>query len=97
MESTQPAVVDNTEAGQFEIRADGQLALLVYSISGDIMRLIHTEVPQGLQGRGYANQLVHAALEHAKREKLLVEPRCSFVRAYLDRHPEYASLVVAGE
>jgi uncharacterized protein len=97
MESTQPAVVDNTAAGQFEIRVDGQLALLVYSISGNVMRLIHTEVPPGLQGRGYANRLARAALEHAKREKLLVEPRCSFVHAYLERHPEYAPLVAAGE
>lgn len=96
MESTQPTVVDNTAAGQLEMRVDGQLAFLVYSISGDVMRLIHTEVPPQLQGRGFANELAHAAMEYARREKLRVEVRCGFVRAYLARHPEYASLVTAG-
>ena len=48
----------------------------------------HTWVAPRLRGRGIAQGLVRAALEHARDEGLRVVPRCSFVRAYVARHPE---------
>ncbi|HEU4564814.1 MAG TPA: GNAT family N-acetyltransferase [Gemmatimonadaceae bacterium] len=93
MEEQHPAVVHDAAAGQFEMRENGQLAFLAYTMAGNRIRLVHTEVPPELQGRGYADRLVRAALEHARREGLAVVPSCPFVRAYIERHPEYAPLV----
>ena len=90
MESTQPPVIDNQAERQFELHADGGVSVLTYRITGDRIRLIHTEVPRALRGRGYADLLAHAALERAAREHLRVVPLCPFVKGYLDRHPEYA-------
>ncbi len=89
-------VANNATAGQFEIRADEGLAFLAYSVSGGVLHLVHTEVPSALEGRGYGSQLAKAGLEYARREGLRVAPDCAFVRGYVERHPEFASLVDRG-
>ena len=94
MESTQPPVIDNHAERRFELHADGEMSVLTYRISGDRIRLIHTEVPRDQRGRGYADLLARAALERAARDHLRVVPLCPFVRAFLERHPEYNTLVV---
>lgn len=94
MESSTPAVNDNQAEWQFELHADGDVSVLTYRITGDRIRLIHTEVPRAQRGRGYADMLAHAALERAKREHLRVVPLCPFVKGYLDRHPEYVTQLV---
>jgi predicted GNAT family acetyltransferase len=86
-------VINNVAGGRFEIDEGSQLASLRYSERNRKLYLIHTEVPEALQGRSYASTLARTALEYAKREHLRVVPVCPFVRAYLRRHPEYASLV----
>ena len=93
MESTQLPVTDNQAERRFELHADGEMSILTYRISGDRIRLIHTEVPRELRGRGYADMLARAALESAARNHLRVVPLCPFVRAFLERHPEYDALV----
>jgi uncharacterized protein len=87
-------IVNNTAAGQFEIQLDGELAFLTYVLRpGRHMQIDHTEVPDAMQGKGVAGQLAKTALEYAKANNLRVIPLCPFVRTYLKRHPEYASLV----
>ena len=87
-------VIDNPDASRFELRADGQLAELVYRIRGDRLVLVHTEVPVELEGRGIGGRLVTAALDRAAREGLTLVPLCPFARGWLERHPEAASKVV---
>ncbi len=94
MENTQPSVVDNQAERRFELHADGEMSILTYRISGDRIRLIHTEVPRDQRGRGYADILARAALDRAASDHLRVVPLCPFVRGYLERHPEYDALVV---
>jgi uncharacterized protein len=53
----------------------------------------HTEVPPPLQGRGLAAALVREALAWAAAQGLLVRPLCSYVAAYLRRHPGAAPRV----
>ena len=86
-------VTNNSTTGQFEILENGQIATLAYSERDGKLYLIHTEVPKALGGRGFASALARTALEYARQNKLTVVPYCPFVRAYLQRHPEYASLV----
>ena len=90
------AVQDNPTAQRFEWRDGDQLAFLQYRkpASGPIV-LVHTEVPPAMKGRGVGGRLVKAALEAARAEGRRVIPRCPFARSYIERHPEYASLVEA--
>lgn len=54
----------------------------------------HTIVPEEMEGKGIGSALVKHALEYARHEHLYVKPTCPFIRAYIDRHPEYKDLVV---
>jgi len=91
--SSLPAVIHNAQASRFEATIDGLLARCDYRLNEGVILIHHTEVPPALEGRGIAAALVRSALEHAAKEGLKVRPRCSYVRAYLGRHPEYRDLV----
>jgi uncharacterized protein len=88
-----PQVVNNAAASRFELTAEGHTAVLEYVLAGSRLRLMHTEVPPELRGRKYAEVLARAGLEFARTGNLKVVPFCPFVRAFLQRHPEYASVL----
>jgi hypothetical protein len=88
-------VCDNPAVGRYELFVDGELAgLAVYTLSGDTMTIPHTEVQPRYEGRGLGARLAKFALDDARRRGLRVVPRCPFIAAYIERHPEYADLVV---
>lgn len=84
---------DDREAMRYEASIDGQIALVDYSLKGDTLDLTHTEVPKALEGRGIGGQLVRFVLDDARARGLTVIPSCSFVAAYIERHPEYRDLL----
>jgi len=89
-------VVDNPEASQFEAHVDGHVALVSYIKHGDSIIFTHTEVPKELQGRGLARILARAVLDRAQAEGWRVVARCPFIAKYIERHPEYQSLLQGG-
>jgi predicted GNAT family acetyltransferase len=89
-----PVIVDNTTAHRLEIADGGAVAFLTYRMKGDAIEYLHSETPVELQGRGYASALAKFALERDKASRRKVIPTCPFVKTYIERHPEYASLVV---
>ena len=86
-------VKHNPKSQRFETNFDGQSAYLSYSFQGDSVCFDHTFVPEDLRGRGVASALVRKGLEEARRQHWKIVPRCSFVAAFLERHPEFAELV----
>lgn len=90
-------VRDNREQSRFEMEVEGRTAILQYTRRGGTLYLTHTEVPAELEGRGIGSRLARHALEQARGEDLKVAPWCPFVRAYVERHPEYQPLVAQGE
>jgi hypothetical protein len=89
----QPEITDNAALHRFELHIHGETAFLVYERTGDLLRLIHTEVPQSLAGKGVGSSLVSAALKSAQENKLSVVPLCPFVAQYVKRHPEYSAII----
>jgi predicted GNAT family acetyltransferase len=90
-------VADNPAARRFEITVDGEVAgFVTYSRDDSTLSLNHTEIDPRFEGRGLGSVLVRAVLDTARAESAKVLPFCPFVRAYLERHPEYADLVPAG-
>lgn len=88
-----PAVRNNQAANQFELAADGETAVLSYRLQPGVITLVHTGVPEELEGRGIAKQLAEAGLEFARENGLSVVPLCPFVAGYIRKHPEYLNLV----
>jgi predicted GNAT family acetyltransferase len=86
----------NIAESRFEATVDGDLCVAGYRMVGGVLLMTHTEVPAALEGRGIAGQLVRAALAHAGANGLKVEPRCSYVRSYMRRHPETHALLPDG-
>lgn len=87
------AVQHNVEESRFEMTVDGRLCVADYRLRDGEMVMTHTFVPPELRGRGIAEKLVRAALDHAQREHLRVVPACSYVDVFIRRHAEYQPLV----
>lgn len=74
-------IVDDVEMGELDYRdADGRRTFL------------HTGVRPSYQGRGLAAELVRRGLGDARARNLKVIPLCSYVAAYIARHPDEADL-----
>jgi predicted GNAT family acetyltransferase len=86
-------VVHDAAAQQFRVGEGADAAVLQYRRSDARITFLHTLVPEAWRGRGIAQKLAHAGLEHAKAEGLGVVPICPFVQSWLKKHPEYQSLV----
>jgi len=79
-------------AHRFEATVDGHSGRLDYSVRGDVLTIVHTEVDPALEGKGVAGALVRAALDHARASGLKVHPECEYAASYMDRHPESGPL-----
>jgi hypothetical protein len=91
--SDSPEVVDNPAEHRFELTLDGHVAVLEYRLHGDRMTLVHTGVPEELEGQGIGGRLVSAAVDEAAAKDLTLVPRCSFAASWLERHPDAAARV----
>ena len=86
----------NAAASRFEATVDGLVCFAAYDRQDDVLRMNHTSVPAKLEGRGIAATIVRFALDYARANRLEVEPWCSYVRAYMKRHPETHALLPEG-
>ena len=87
------SVRDNPEEGRFEARVDDQLAISAYRLSSGVLIFTHTEVPEGLEGRGVGSAIVRGALDQAREKGYQVAPMCPFVASWIRRHRDYEDLV----
>ncbi len=84
---------DNTALTRFELDAGGATAFVTYQLADGVITFMHTETPPPARGRGIASQLVQGALEAARARGLHVVPRCTVVRAYIAKRPEFHDLL----
>ena len=81
-------------SGRFELERDGHFASLDYTLSGNVLALLETTVPEALRGKGIAGEVAKTALDWARENHLKVDVVCPFVAEYLGKHPEYKDLVL---
>lgn len=91
---TAEQVRNNTAAGQYELDVSGLTAIAAYRREGDVLIFNHTKVPPELEGQGVGSALMAGALEDVRRQGLKCVPVCSFVAAYIKRHPKTQDLLV---
>ena len=77
------------EMNRFEIRVDGLTTELTYAMHNNLIIFMHTIVPSELEGQGVGGKIVKAGLDYARASGFKIRSMCSFVSAYLKRHPEY--------
>jgi predicted GNAT family acetyltransferase len=86
-------VIHNEQAQSFELLVDGHRALTTYRRFPGRIVLVHTEVPQPLEGHGLAARLASFALDFARVNHLRVVPLCPYVSNFIRKHTEYQDLV----
>jgi uncharacterized protein len=94
MQGRSPQKQQLVTQGRFEIEDQGHIAFLQYNLTGNVLQLLHTEVPQALQGKGVASELAKSGLDWAREHGKKVDVVCEFVDAYIKRHPDYNDLVL---
>jgi len=87
-----PDIIDNLTRHRFELQIDGATAFVLYRREPTVITFIHTEVPETLAGRGVGSRLARHVLEMARADGLKVVPRCPFIAAWMEKHPEYDDL-----
>ena len=78
---------------RFELEEEGATGFLTYQLRDGAIVFTHTIVPPELEGRGIGGRIVRAGLDFARAQGLKVVPQCSFVRAYIERHPDQQDLL----
>jgi predicted GNAT family acetyltransferase len=86
-------VIHNAARSRFEATVEGLTCVADYRLQGGVMQMTHTGVPPQLEGRGIAAALVRAAMDFARAQGHKVHPACSYVAAYMRRHPETQDLL----
>ena len=92
---TTVTVTDNPDEQRFEARVDGELAgFAEYKLREGVIVFTHTEVDDAFEGRGVGSQLARQALDTVRDAgERRVVPRCPFIKAWIDRHPDYRELL----
>lgn len=82
-------------AKRFAARVDSKIAYLSYEErEGGVLDYAHTYTPPEFRNRGIAEHITRTALEYARDNNISVIPSCSYVRYFLERHPEFADVTV---
>ena len=90
-----PQVRHHPELHQYRLDFDGKDAVLRYQEKGGgVLDLYSTVTPADRRGQGAAGRLVTGALDQMRAKGQKVVPSCSYVRHFVDRHPEYQDLLV---
>jgi hypothetical protein len=86
-------VTNNRSDNRYELEEGGATAIAAYRIEEGRITFNHTVVPEELEGKGVGSRLIAGALEQVREEGLKVVPACSFVRHYVDTHPDTQDLL----
>ncbi len=85
----------NAERSRYEIELEGGTVFSQYVRDGDTLIVVHTVTPPALRGQGLAGRVVEAMLADARRQGLKIEPQCSYIVAYFEKHPEQSDLLAS--
>lgn len=81
--------------GAFFIEENGErLGEMTFSRAGeDVLIIDHTEVSDALKGKGAGKQLVAAAVDYARKNKIKILPLCPFAKSVFDKVKEYQDVL----
>jgi predicted GNAT family acetyltransferase len=87
-------VHDVPERERYEVTLDRDRAgFAQYVRRGGRTIFVHTEIDPAFEGHGLGSALARGALDAERDAAHPIVPLCPFIRAYVDRHPEYLDLV----
>jgi uncharacterized protein len=106
MASTEVDVRDNRELRRVEalLAPDGEedgsaevAGFAEYRIGVDgTFEFTHTEVDDRFEGQGVGGRLAAGVMDLVRTEGVKIQPTCSFIRSYMQRHEETHDLLADG-
>ena len=80
---------------RYEAVDDGNvIGFAAYQLTDELVVFTHTEVEPAFEGKGVAGALARHALDEVADEgSRKVMPLCPFIKAWIQRHPDYKPLV----
>ena len=81
-------MIDNRDRDRFELEESGHLVWAEYRVRDGKYLIPHVEAELPLRGTGAAGRLMQQIVDHARAQKLVLVPRCSYATAWFERHPE---------
>ena len=82
-------VIENPADSRFELTVDGQVVgYAMYERDGSTVTFTHTVVEPQWEGRGLGTELAARAVASVREQGQRLVARCSFIRAYVESHPE---------
>lgn len=91
----QVVVTRNEAEHRWEATVGGEPAgFAAYQLTDELVVFTHTEVEPEFEGRGVGGALARTALDEVAAEGTRkVMPLCPFIKAWIQRHPDYMGLV----
>jgi len=87
-------VIDNAEAGRFELQRDGKVVSTAsYSLRGDTVVVPHVGTDPEHRGQGYAGKLMDGVLDKIRLNDQQIAPLCPFAARHIRDNPEHHDLV----
>ncbi|MBI9104496.1 MAG: N-acetyltransferase [Spirochaetales bacterium] len=88
-------VLHDRDHYRFYLELDDEEAYIQYNIlpSGEL-NFYKTYVPESHRGKRYAEKLMKAGLDYARRQELKIKPSCSYVVNYFEKNPQDSFLRV---
>lgn len=81
----------NDALNRYELMLDGNvIGVADYVEQPDGVALTHTEITPEFRRRGHSSRLAKFAVEDIIAAGHRVKPYCSYMEAYLRKHPEYS-------
>ena len=88
------SVTHQPDDHRFVVTVDGaEAGKVVYHDRRGRRIFVHTEIDDAFGGMGVGSALVSQALDATRDQGLPVVPLCPFVAGWIERHPDYDSLV----
>jgi|SRR5690606_494624 predicted GNAT family acetyltransferase len=80
---------NETGLGKFFVsEGEAEVARMEVRLSDRLITVLHTEVDQSAEGKGYAKIMLSSLAEFAREKQLKVKPLCPFVYGQFKKHPE---------
>jgi predicted GNAT family acetyltransferase len=91
------STVRNEHRHRYEAILNGEVAgFMTYRLAEGTIELVHTEIDDAFEGQGVGSVFVRDVLDEIRRDGTRrVIASCPFVSEWIDRHPDYADLLVA--
>ena len=87
-------VLNDLQGSRFVLDVNGNEVYVLYAEDKKTIDLYSTYTPPPLRGQGLAEKVVLAAFKHAKEKNLKVIPNCWYVRMFIEKHPEFRTIVL---